>query len=176
MSYWVPICWTMLSWLKIELVRKVSQLNSTHGKIKEIGHFVSSTEGGLKWHAQTVQQHTYVNIFQSLKGSRKLFTCQRKVHPVKSQLLYLVTDNSWFTGGTTVRKMRVNSFYIPHTGNSGEKKSGAGGGNKACFHIQDIMMIKPFIYFKTESEDATYQFVIWNMHPVFCSDEFVSTV
>ena len=72
--------------------------------------------------------------------------------------------------------MRVNSFYIPHTGNSGGKKSGAGGGNKACFHIQDIMMIKPFIYFKTESEDATYQFVIWNMHQVFCSDEFVSTV
>ena len=74
--------------------------------------------------------------------------------------------------------MRVNSFYIPHTGNSGEKKkkSGGWGGNKACFHIQDIMMIKPFIYFKAESEDATYQFVMWNMHPVFCSDEFVSTV
>ena len=34
----------------------------------------------------------------------------------------------------------------------------------------------PIIYFKTENEDTAYQFVIWNMHPVFCSDEFVSTV
>ena len=32
------------------------------------------------------------------------------------------------------------------------------------------------ISFKTENEDVAYQFVIWNMHPVFCSDELVSTV
>ena len=34
----------------------------------------------------------------------------------------------------------------------------------------------PIIYFKTENENTAYQFAIWNMHPVFCSDEFVSTV
>ena len=69
--------------------------------------------------------------------------------------------------------MRVNSFYILHTGNSGKEKM--GGGNKTCFHIQDMMMITP-LYTLKQNEDAAYQLVIWIKHPVFCSDEFVSTV
>lgn len=91
--------------------------------------------------------------------------------PVQSWLGYLVTENHPYTDNTTFRNIKGTSFYIPHVGNSGKSE-----GNKACFHIQYIMVISLCARFKIENKDATYQFAITNLQPIFSINEFVSIV
>lgn len=101
-----------------------------------------------------------------------LFMCLiDNTHPVQSRLRYLVTENHPYIDNTTFRNIKVNSFYIPHAGNSGKSED-----NKVCFHIQYIKVISLCTHLKTENEDTTYQFVITNLHPIFSSNEFVSIV